>query len=364
MVEAERVANLVEQDGEEVDALGGRTVGRHQTVACEQIELGAVARRRVDEPTDPGGVGVDLDQRAGDPGECAVLEIGDGEGELRQDRRVGAAGPLSEGLLNEGGKLCLGEIRSAGIGAIRGGVEMQILRLCALFSRAIPLIFAGFIGASSDKPGVRIVSFFVVFQCIRDRSRGAGRLVTRKIRHGTANRVLPCMGHIFQPRQRRFQQLLHLNGSQETTGMKLFRCRFQLRCSLFARRFGHRFERCHVRLMRPILGPGHIALRAFLGIVIGCQFVLLMQVIDGLNEGGEPFDRVDLMCGCCNTGQFAEHRVRREQKPRLESLDAVIFLAVKGVIGFVEGGVIGQTDSILHVGAGPTQEFRHTGQAK
>lgn len=50
---------------------------------------------------------------------------------MRQDRRVGAAGPLSEGFVEDRGDLCLGEI--GGAGASRRRIETK--RLSALLRK-------------------------------------------------------------------------------------------------------------------------------------------------------------------------------------------------------------------------------------
>src|SRR5688500_3976690 len=60
VLEADLVAELVDQDGEKIDPVGGRTGAGREPGSAAGI-FAVVARSRVDEPAIAGGVLVDLD---------------------------------------------------------------------------------------------------------------------------------------------------------------------------------------------------------------------------------------------------------------------------------------------------------------
>ena len=92
------MAKFVADDSEQVDFLGGQAAG-----GCQELRgIGGgiedgVNGRRVDEPTDPGGIGADRDLIAVRPAEDTGRQWGDLDGELAQGlqgcRIVDGCGP-------------------------------------------------------------------------------------------------------------------------------------------------------------------------------------------------------------------------------------------------------------------------------
>ena len=77
MVVAGGVADLMQQHGQEIDALRRGSVTGQQGRAEKCAELCVIIRCAVDEPAGAGRVAVDLDQVAADAGKLAIVQIGE-----------------------------------------------------------------------------------------------------------------------------------------------------------------------------------------------------------------------------------------------------------------------------------------------
>ena len=97
MAETENMADLVHQDGEQVDAPGRRTVG----ICCNAeireglVELEVVVGAGVDEPAVAGGGGVKGNGQAIGLAELTTGQVGDLDAEI--GKAVGIGGGESEG---------------------------------------------------------------------------------------------------------------------------------------------------------------------------------------------------------------------------------------------------------------------------